>query len=88
MLNFDFSEKGLAIVSPPSFVYEFSRKMFLIIFYYISKFHCLIAFTSGDIGKHVLQLFVSLAVMHKFLSKPDLSNQVIFLFDQKAKAKF
>ena len=54
----------------------------------MTKLHCLIAFTSGDIGKHILQLFVSLAVMHKFLSKPDLSNQVIFLSDQKAKAKF
>ena len=29
MLNFDFSEKGLGIVSPPHFVYDFSRKMFL-----------------------------------------------------------
>ena len=28
-LNFDFSEKGLGIVSPPHFVYDFSRKMFL-----------------------------------------------------------
>ena len=29
MLNFDFLEKGLGIVSPPNFVYDFSRKMFL-----------------------------------------------------------
>ena len=29
MLNFDFLEKGLGIVSPPHFVYDFSRKMFL-----------------------------------------------------------
>ena len=28
MLNFDFSEKGLGIVSPPHFVYGFSRNMF------------------------------------------------------------
>ena len=28
MLNFDFLEKGLGIVSPPHFVYDFSRKMF------------------------------------------------------------
>ena len=29
MLNFDFSEKGLGLVSPPHFVYDFSRKMIL-----------------------------------------------------------
>ena len=29
ILNFNFSEKGLGLVSPPHFVYYFSRKMFL-----------------------------------------------------------
>ena len=29
MLNFDFLEKGLWIASPPHFVCDFSRKMFL-----------------------------------------------------------
>ena len=29
MLNLDFLGKGLGIVSPPHFVYDFSRKMFL-----------------------------------------------------------
>ena len=29
MLNFNFSEKGLGLVSPPQLVYDFSRKMFL-----------------------------------------------------------
>ena len=32
MLNFDFSEKGLGLVSLPHFVYDFSRKMFLMLF--------------------------------------------------------
>ena len=32
MLNFDFLEKGLGIVSPPHFVYDFSRKMFLMLY--------------------------------------------------------
>ena len=31
-LNFDFLEKGLGIVSPPYFVYDFSRKMFLMLY--------------------------------------------------------
>ena len=29
MLNFDFLEKGLGIVSPPHFVHDFSRKTFV-----------------------------------------------------------
>ena len=31
MLNFNFLEKCLGIVSPPHFEYDFSRKMFLIV---------------------------------------------------------
>ena len=31
MLNFSFSEEGLGLVSPPDFVYDFSRKMFLML---------------------------------------------------------
>ena len=35
MLNFDFAERDLRLVSPPHSVYDFSRKMFLahVIFY-------------------------------------------------------
>ena len=40
MPNFDFLEKGLLLVSPPRFEYDFS------------KFHCFIAFTSYDIGQY------------------------------------
>ena len=32
MLNLDFLEKGLGIVSPPHFVYDFSGKMFLMLY--------------------------------------------------------
>ena len=38
MLNFDFLEKGLEIVSVPYFVYDFSRKMFLVLY----SINCLI----------------------------------------------
>ena len=31
-LNFYFLEKSLGIVSPPHFVYEFSKKMFLMLY--------------------------------------------------------
>ena len=33
MLNFDFLEKGLGIVSPSQFVYGFSRKMFFELYF-------------------------------------------------------
>ena len=32
MFNFDFFEKGLGIVAPPYFVYDFSRKIFLMLY--------------------------------------------------------
>ena len=32
MLNFDFLEKGLGIVPPQYFVYDFSRKMFMMLY--------------------------------------------------------
>ena len=32
MLNFDFLRKGLGIVSPPHFVYGWSRKMFFVLY--------------------------------------------------------
>ena len=31
MLNFDFLDKGVGIVSPAHFVYDFSTKMFLML---------------------------------------------------------
>ena len=31
MLNFNFSEKGLGLVSPPHFPHDFSRKMLLML---------------------------------------------------------
>ena len=32
MLNFDFLENGLGIISPPHFMYDFLRKMFLVLY--------------------------------------------------------
>ena len=32
MLNFDYLEKVMGIVSPPRFMYDFSRKMFLMLY--------------------------------------------------------
>ena len=51
MLNFNFLEKGLGLASPPYFVYDFSRKTFLIL-HSILMLHS-IAFTSRNIGQYV-----------------------------------
>ena len=32
MINFDFSEKGLGLTSPPHLAYDFSRKIFLMLY--------------------------------------------------------
>ena len=46
-LNFYFIDKGLGIVSPSHFVYDFFKKIvFHVTLYYLIKFHCLIVFTS------------------------------------------
>ena len=41
LLNFDFIEMGLGIVSPPHFVYDFSKKMFFTL-YFISWPHLIV----------------------------------------------
>ena len=47
MLDFEFLAKGLGIVSPADFVFDFSTKNVPhVIFYLLTKFHCLVAFTS------------------------------------------
>ena len=52
MLKFNFSEIDLGLVSPPHFVYDFSRKMSLVLCY-VNKFNCLIACTSRDFGQYL-----------------------------------
>ena len=66
MLNFNFLEKGLGLVSPLHFVYDFSRKMFHILHSInlltdqISLADCL--YFSRCWAICVLQLFVNQAV--------------------------
>ena len=68
MLNFDVLEKSLAIVFPPHFVYEFSRKMSHVIFInwpnFISDCLCFLRFW----GICVMQLFffIGFGVMNFF----------------------
>ena len=62
MLNLDFLEKDLGIVSPPHFVYDFSRKKCLMLYLTdpISLPNCL-CFLRYQV-KCVLQLFVNQVV--------------------------
>ena len=56
ILNFSFREKVLGLVAQSHFEYDFSQKnASYIIFYQLTKFYCLIAFTSRDIGQYVFQ---------------------------------
>ena len=62
MLNFDFSEKDLGLVSPPHFVNDFLRKMFLM---FGKKFQILLSdglFFSRYWTICILQLLVNQAV--------------------------
>ena len=75
MFNFDFLEMGLGLVSPPHFVYDFFKKnVFHVTFYKLTKFHCfaIVCFPGSDI--------INFEINH-------LSNQAIFLHDQKDKTK-
>ena len=62
MLNFNFSEKGKGLVSSPHFVYDFSRKIFVMLLTdQISLSDCLYFSRYWEIC--VLQLSVNQAAM-------------------------
>ena len=63
MLNFNFSEKGLGLVLPSHFLYDFSRKMFLMLLStdQISLSDCLYFSRYWEIC--VLKLFINQALM-------------------------
>ena len=53
MLNFGFSENSLGLVSRPHSVYDFSRKMFLMLYILLTDQISLVALTSWDIGQNL-----------------------------------
>ena len=71
MLNFDVLGKGLGIVSPPHFVYDFSRKMFLML-YSINRpnFIVLMPLLIGVLQLYVSQVRTSFKIHLIFLIKP------------------
>ena len=66
-ISFDFLEKNPRLVSPPHFEHDISWFHLIshFIFYKLTKFYCLIAFTFRDIGKYVYcnYLFPSLNIL-------------------------
>ena len=52
--RFSKKQKGLELASLPHFLLGFWKKnISLVIFYYLTKFHCLFGFTSWDIGQYM-----------------------------------
>ena len=88
MLNFNFSEKGLGLVSPPHFVNDFWKKCFscyLLLIYQISLSDCLYFWRYWTIC--ALKLFVNQAVASKNLKLTYLFNEAVLIHDQKVKTK-
>ena len=74
MFIFDFLDKGLRIVSPAHFVYDFSTKMFLML---LTKFHCLVALLLEILGNMCIAIvFEPGCDVIDF--EPDLSNRAVF----------
>ena len=88
ILNFQFLEKGLGIVSPPYFVYDFSRKIYLML-YSISWSNSIASLLSTwDMGNVCIAIIcfpgcdvISFEIDHVFLIKP------FFFHSQKVKTK-
>ena len=89
MLNFDFLDKDLGIISSAYFAYDFSTKMLLMLYSTNwSNFHCLVAFTSWAIGQYVYcNCLLARLWRHKFQNYDDLSRQAVFIHDQKSQDK-
>ena len=53
MPNFEILEKGLRIVSPLHFAYDFQENTSHVTFIKLDVFHCLTDFTSCEIAQYV-----------------------------------
>ena len=65
-----------------------SFSVLYVIFYYLAKFYCLVAFTSWDIGQYVYCNYLLIRMWrHKFWDYFVLSTQAVFSKWQKSKDK-
>ena len=73
-------KRSLKLVFWPHFLHIFLKKSIsIIIFYWLIKFHCLVAFTSWDIGQYMYCNYLLTRLWrHKFWNQIYLSNKVTF----------
>ena len=80
MLNFDFLRKDLGIFSPPHFVYNFSKRMFLMLYsinlpHFIVRLHLL------------LEILGNMCIVIACFPSCDLITVTVFILDQRVKTK-
>ena len=90
MLNFNYSEKGLELVSPPHFMYDFSRKMFLML-HSINGPNFIVWLSLSLkilIGQNVYyNCFLTRLWRHKIWNWPYLFNQAVLIMTKKSRQK-
>ena len=86
---FSKNKKRSGTSLPASFSAWFLKKnIFIIIFYDLTKFYCLLAFTLWDIGQYVYcNCFLTRLWRHKFWNLPFFSNQAVFSTSPKSPDK-
>ena len=85
MLKFNFSEKGLGLVSPQNVCVWFFKND---VSHITDQISFLIAFTSRDTGQYEYYICLSTRLgRHKNWNQPNLSNQAVLPHDQKVKTK-
>ena len=77
MLNFDFLEKGLGVFSPPHFVYNFPRRIFLML-YSINLEHFTVWLPSCFPSCDVISLEINFIVFLPFFYSTKESRQKSF----------
>ena len=75
---------------PASFLYDFWRKLFaLLYFYWLTKFHCLVASTLWEIGQYIYiyhNCLITRLWRHKFWNWSYLFYQTVFSTSTKSLA--
>ena len=89
-LKLFFKKKSSETSHPTSFSTWFSKKdISLVMFYYLTIFHWLVAFISRDIGQYVYyNCSFTRLWYHKFWYQLYLSNQAVFSMTKKSRQKF
>ena len=63
-----FLKWGRELVSQPHFLHDFWENMFLVVFYYLIKFHCLVVFTSWEINMYLYQYMYCILLVNQVVT--------------------